>query len=364
MARALRLAERGRYTADPNPCVGCVIVRDNQVVGEGWHERAGGDHAEIVALRQAGPSAAGATLYVTLEPCCYRGRTPPCTVALIAAKPKRVVAAMHDPNPKVAAGGIAALREAEIEVDVGLLADQALQLNRGFAHRMKSGRPWVTIKLAASLDGRTAMASGESKWITGNAARSDVQRLRAHSSAIVTGIGTVLADDPRLTVRLEGVSRQPVRVVVDSRLRVPDSAKLWTQGGQVIVATAVTDTAKFTRLQHHGAAVISLPSPQGGVDLTALLQHLGQREVNELLVEAGPILAGALMQSGVADDVVLYLAPRLLGDDAHGMFQMPGLTRLADSCELQVDDVRTLGGDVRIRARVLRNSETRDGGDP
>ncbi|MDH3689027.1 MAG: bifunctional diaminohydroxyphosphoribosylaminopyrimidine deaminase/5-amino-6-(5-phosphoribosylamino)uracil reductase RibD [Gammaproteobacteria bacterium] len=355
MARALRLAERGRMTADPNPCVGCVIVYEGQIVGEGWHVRAGEDHAEIVALRQAGSKACGATIYVTLEPCCHFGRTPPCTQVIIAARPRRIVVAMVDPNPKVEHGGIDALRTAGIDVQVGLMEQQAYTLNQGFIQRMKSGRPWVTIKLAASIDGRTAMASGESKWITGHSARRDVQRLRAGSSALLTGIGTILADDPSLTVRIAECKRQPIRVIADSQLQIPDTAKLWGAGGQVIVATAVQGGTKFEQVRARGAEVVALPGQGGQVDLGALMDNLAGREVNSLLVEAGPTLAGAMIRAGLAHQVVLYLAPKLLGDDARGMLRLSGLERLVDQISLRLEDVRVVGDDLCMRLRVVNN---------
>lgn len=353
MARALKLARRGLYTTDPNPRVGCVIVRDGDIVGEGWHARAGEPHAEVHALRAAGERARGATAYVTLEPCCHHGRTPPCTDALVQAGVARVVAAMPDPNPKVAAQGVAALAQAGIAVDVGVLQTEAEALNPGFLQRMRAGRPWVRVKLGASLDGRSAMASGESKWITGAAARADVQRLRARSSAILTGSGTVLADDPALTVRLPGASRQPLRVVVDSRLRIPPSAQLLAGGGPVLVATAV-DTPVAAQLRARGVEIVPLPSAAGRVDLPALMVELARREINEVLVEAGAALNGALLAAGLVDELVLYVAPILMGDRARGLFHLPGLEKLADRVALEIQGVRAVGKDWRIVAHVVR----------
>ncbi len=351
MARALTLARRGLYTTDPNPRVGCVIVRDGDIVGEGWHVRAGEPHAEVHALRAAGERARGATVYVTLEPCCHHGRTPPCTDALVQAGVARVVAAMPDPNPQVAAQGVAALAHAGITVDVGVLQAAAEALNPGFLQRMRGGRPWVRVKLGASLDGRSAMASGESKWITGAAARADVQRLRARSSAILTGSGTVLADDPALTVRMPGASRQPLRVVVDGRLRMPPDAQLLAGDGPVLVAAAA-DTPAAAQLRTRGADVVVLPSDAGRVDLPALLVELARREANEVLVEAGAGLNGALLAAGLVDELVLYMAPILMGDRARGLFHLPGLEKLADRVALEVQDVRAVGKDWRIVARI------------
>lgn len=352
MARCLELAERGLYTTDPNPRVGCVIVKDDTIVGEGWHETAGAAHAEVNALKKAGRKAAGATVYVTLEPCCHQGRTPPCTKALIKARVQRVVYAMQDPNPQVAGKGAAALREAGIAVEAGLLQSQAEALNPGFISRMTRGRPYVRAKIAASLDGRTAMASGESHWITGVPARADVQHWRGRSSAILTGIGTVLTDDPLLTVREIKVAHQPLRVVVDTRLSLPESAKMLSAPGETLVVTGNQDSEYAENLQRAGAEVLYLPGRQG-VDLPALLAHLAHREVNELLVEAGRTLCGALLELRLIDELLLYLAPCVLGDSARGMFRMIGLEQLADRIPLAITDVRQMGDDWRIIARVV-----------
>jgi diaminohydroxyphosphoribosylaminopyrimidine deaminase/5-amino-6-(5-phosphoribosylamino)uracil reductase len=355
MARALRLAERGLLTAAPNPRVGCVLVRDETVVGEGWHERAGQPHAEINALQQAGPQAAGATAYVTLEPCCHHGRTPPCTDALIAAGVARVVAAMADPNPQVAGKGLAVLQAAGIEATAGVLADAAEQLNAGFVMRMRQGRPWVRCKLAMSLDGRTAMASGESRWITGAAARCDVQQLRARSDAIMTGIGTVLADDPSLTVRLDDLDegfRQPLRVILDSTLRTPPDAKLLDLPGETLIVTGVADASNETRLTRSGIRIVTLPVQDGRLDLPAVLQYLGTLQINEVHLEAGATLCGALLQAGLVDELVMYMAPHLMGDAARGLFALPGLEQMAQRINLSISDVRAVGDDWRISATV------------
>jgi diaminohydroxyphosphoribosylaminopyrimidine deaminase/5-amino-6-(5-phosphoribosylamino)uracil reductase len=351
MARALQLAERGLYTTMPNPRVGCVLVKQGVVVGEGWHEYAGGPHAEIVALRAAGERARGATAYVTLEPCCHHGRTAPCSDALVAAGIARVVAAMEDPNPRVSAKGLRQLHSAGVEVASGLLAPQAERLNPGFVTRMRHGRPFVRCKLAMSLDGRTAMASGESQWITGAEAREDVQRLRARSSAIVTGIGTVLADDPSLTVRIPGARRQPLRVVLDPELRLSSEANLFRSEGEILVIAA-RDKPNVEQLRAGGAEVIVLPGAQGRIDLSATLSELARREVNELLVESGAVLAGAFMEAGLLDEIIVYMAPKLMGDGARGLFHLPGLKTMADAVDLELQDVRAVGRDWRLAARV------------
>ncbi|MBA3997453.1 MAG: bifunctional diaminohydroxyphosphoribosylaminopyrimidine deaminase/5-amino-6-(5-phosphoribosylamino)uracil reductase RibD [Candidatus Accumulibacter sp.] len=350
MARALRLAERGLYLTTPNPRVGCVIVRDGRVVGEGWHARAGEAHAEIHALRAAGAAARGATAYVTLEPCSHHGRTPPCAEALIAAGVTRVVAAMEDPNPQVAGQGMAALRAAGIAAECGLLGDAALELNIGFAARMTRRRPWLRMKLAASLDGKTALQNGASQWITGAAARQDGHRWRARACAILSGIGTVRDDDPQLNVRGVETMRQPLKVVVDSRLELPLDARLLA-GGDVLVAAAQGDAAKIAALRERSAEVLLLPDAGGKVDLTALLEELGRRGVNEVHAEAGFKLNGSLLGAGLVDELLLYLAPCLIGDAARGMFNLPALDFLDGKRRLAIRDVRMVGPDLRLLAR-------------
>lgn len=355
MARALRLAERGLMTAAPNPRVGCVLVSAGEVVGEGWHERAGQPHAEIHALQQAGAQASGATAYVTLEPCCHQGRTPPCTQALIAAGITRVVAAMEDPNPHVAGKGLSALRAAGIEAAAGLLADAAEQLNAGFVMRMRQGRPRVRCKLAMSVDGRTAMASGESRWITGDAARADVHRLRGRSDAIMTGIGTVLADDPSLTLRIDGQhedARQPLRVILDSKLRIPPGAKLLDLPGETLIITGVADAENEARLTRTGVRIAMLPLQHGQLELAAVLQHLGTLQINEVHLEAGATLCGAMLQAGLVDELVIYMAPHLMGDAARGLFALPGLEQMAQRVKLTITDIRAVGDDWRITANI------------
>jgi diaminohydroxyphosphoribosylaminopyrimidine deaminase/5-amino-6-(5-phosphoribosylamino)uracil reductase len=348
MAHALRLAEKGLNTTTPNPRVGCVLVKDGQIVGEGWHERAGEPHAEIHALRGAGAKAEGATAYVTLEPCSHHGRTPPCAAALIDAKVGRVVAAMGDPNPLVAGNGLSMLELAGIPTACGLMEQEARRLNAGFISRMSRGRPWLRVKIAASLDGKTALNNGKSQWITGPAARRDVQALRARSCAMLTGAGTVLADDPQLTVREVETPRQPLRVVVDSRLQTPPGAKILPGGGTLIAAMAGADSRKAEHLRAAGAEVLELPERDGHVDLAALLAELGRRGINEVTVEAGARLNGALLKAGLVDEIVLYLAPILMGDKARGLFDLPELAEMAGKRPLHVLDTRQVGQDLRL----------------
>jgi diaminohydroxyphosphoribosylaminopyrimidine deaminase/5-amino-6-(5-phosphoribosylamino)uracil reductase len=352
MSEALRLAEKGLFTATPNPRVGCVIVRDGQTVGAGWHEKTGGPHAEVVALRAAGGSARGATAYVSLEPCSHHGRTPPCVDALIEAGIARVVAAMQDPNSQVAGSGFAALRAAGIQVESGLMQDEARALNIGFVSRMSRGRPWVRMKIAASLDGRTALANGQSQWITGPEARRDGHAWRARACALLTGIGTARDDDPQLNVREVETTRQPLKVVVDSRLQLPLSAKL-LESGRVLVAAAVDDKAGIAALRDKGAEVVVLPNPRGKVELAELMRELARREINEVHVEAGFKLNGSLLVSGLVDELLIYLAPSILGDGASGMFSLPELTDLAQKRLVQFVNVQTIGSDLRILARVV-----------
>ncbi|MBK9160883.1 MAG: bifunctional diaminohydroxyphosphoribosylaminopyrimidine deaminase/5-amino-6-(5-phosphoribosylamino)uracil reductase RibD [Nitrosomonadales bacterium] len=351
MAQALRLAELGLYGASPNPRVGCVLVRDDTLAGQGWHRRAGEAHAEVHALNEAGDAAQGATAYVTLEPCNHHGRTPPCTDALIAAGVARVVVAVQDPNPQVSGAGIAKLREAGIAVDCGLMEAAARELNIGFFSRMTRGTPWVRSKIAMSLDGRTALGNGISQWITGEAARHDVQRWRARSCAVLTGVDTVLADDARLNVREIDTPRQPLRVVLDSRLRIPLDARILYDGGTLVYA-AQGDEQKIAMLQDLGATVSVMPGDDGRVDLEAVLRDLAQRGCNEVMVEAGSTLSGALLRAGQVDELLLYVAPQLLGDAARSMVRLGEMTRLEQRIELQWQDVRQIGNDLRITIKV------------
>ena len=350
MARALQLAQRGLYTTAPNPRVGCVIAKDGAVVGEGWHECAGAAHAEINALKAAGGRARGATAYVTLEPCHHYGRTPPCDAALIEAGVVRVVAALRDPDPRTAGRGLERLAQAGIAVECGALEREARELNIGFVSRLERGRPWTRMKIAASLDGRTALANGKSQWITGEPARRDAQHWRARACAVLTGSGTVRADDPQLNVRDIATARQPLRIVLDSRLEIDPSARILAGGG-VLIACAVTDDAKCKRLRDAGAEVLVIPGAHGRVDLQALYAEFARRELNELHVEGGAVLNGALLAAGCVDELLYYLAPKLLGDRAVGLAALPELTDLAASRRLKINDLRAVGADIRIVAR-------------
>jgi diaminohydroxyphosphoribosylaminopyrimidine deaminase/5-amino-6-(5-phosphoribosylamino)uracil reductase len=352
MARALQLAERGLWTTAPNPRVGCVLVCDGEIVGEGWHEKAGEPHAEIIALRAAGERARGATAYVTLEPCSHHGRTPPCAEALIAAGVVRVVAAMSDPNPLVSGRGLAMLGAVGVETACGLLENEARELNIGFVSRMTRGRPWLRLKVAASLDGKTALNNGVSQWITGPDARHDGHRWRARACAILTGIGTVRDDDPQLNVRAVETSRQPLRVVVDSKLETPLTARI-LQGGPVLVAAAVDDEKRANLLRAAGAEVLVLPNAAGKVELKDLLEELGRRGINEVHAEAGFKLNGSLLREGLVDELLLYLAPCLIGHAASGLFNLPELTTLDDKRRLKILDLRQVGADIRVLARPL-----------
>lgn len=355
MARAIYLAKKGRYTTDPNPRVGCVLVRDDVVIGEGWHAQAGLGHAEVEALKNVrdakGLSRAeskGATAYVTLEPCSHQGRTPPCCDALIKAGVSRVVVAMQDPNPQVSGSGLEKLKAAGIEVRYGVLQEDAQALNRGFIKRMTENRPFVRSKLAMSLDGRTAMASGESKWITAVEARADVHRLRAESSAILTGINTVLADDPALNARVDEQVLQPVRVVLDTHLNMPVTAKMATLPGRSLILTCAQDRQKQHALQQAGFEVYQLPGKNGRLDLHAVIDFLSQQQINELLVEAGSVLNGALLAEGLVDEYVIYMTPCVLGDQGRGLFNLPGLQQMADKKQLKLRDVRQVGSDLKL----------------
>ena len=365
MTEALALAANGLYDAKPNPTVGCVLVKDGRVIARGWTAPAGGPHAERVALGAAGAQARGATAYVTLEPCCHEGRTGPCTRALIEAGVARVVFAGHDPNPRVNGAGERELAAAGIEVEGGVLEREAEPLNRGFFARMRRGRPWVRCKIAASLDGRTALASGESQWITGPESRADVHRWRARSGAVLTGSGTVLRADPSLDARrdeagidpTQGV-KQPLRVILDSRLRTPPSAKTLSPSGDVLIfTTLVADEAQGV-LERAGARVErvdAVPTPTGEhCHLRQVLARLAELEVNDVWVEAGARVAGAFLRAGLIDELIVYMSPLLLGDGARGMFAVPALAALADAWRFTFDEVRTFGDDVRIIARGSR----------
>ncbi len=378
MAHALELAGRGLETTHPNPRVGCVIAQGSEVVGEGWHERAGEPHAEVNALHAAGSKAAGATAYVTLEPCSHHGRTPPCVEALLAARVARVIFALEDPNPRVSGRGAEALRRAGVAVASGLMAAEAAEINPGFLKRMRSGRPWVRVKLAMSLDGRTALANGASQWITGPAARDDVQHWRARSSAILTGIGTVLADDPRLDVRLPDPPSgrpplQPLRIVLDGRLRTPPDARLLTTGGAVLIMTAANHgeqeselAARRARLVERGAAIEEVPASEPDaatgestrcLSLPDVLDRLGRREINELWVESGATLAGALLQQALVDELIVYIAPKLLGPQARPLVAMGELRNLQDAPNFRLVETCQIGEDMRLRVRPQQRAQ-------
>ncbi|ANF59732.1 bifunctional diaminohydroxyphosphoribosylaminopyrimidine deaminase/5-amino-6-(5-phosphoribosylamino)uracil reductase RibD [Halotalea alkalilenta] len=375
MARALQLAELGLYTTAPNPRVGCVLVRDGEIVGEGWHRRAGEAHAEILALEDAGSRARGATAYVTLEPCAHQGRTGPCAEALIAAGVARLVVGMEDPNPAVSGRGITRCREAGIEVTIGVGEAQARRLNPGFISRMSRGRPYVRLKMAMSLDGRSAMASGESQWITGDQARREVQRLRARSGAVISGVESLVQDDSRLTVREEEsglapeqIVAQPLRVVVDSRLRMPLAASMLREAGRTLIFTRSSDDPKRTNLEAVGAEVLVQPlseqeeesaarSGVARVDLVAMIEHLARIEqCNEVLVETGASLAGAMFKAQLVDELVLFVAPTLMGSFARPLLDLE-LTAMDEQQRLVIDDIRAIGKDWRIIARPVSGDD-------
>ena len=364
MTRALQLAEQGLYSTQPNPRVGCVIVKDGKIMGEGAHLKAGEPHAEVFALRQAGNLAKGATLYVTLEPCSHTGRTPPCSQAIIDVGIAKVIVAMLDPNPLVSGSGLAHLQAHNIETVSGLMQAQAVELNLGFISRMTRQKPYVRCKIAASLDGKTALNNGASQWITSEPARLDVQYWRARSCAILTGIGTVLADDPSMTVRNApsplmgegwgegGAARQPLRVIVDSQLQTPIAAKI-LQGGNVLIAFASDAQHKSDALLNVGAELLCIPNDSDKVCLNTLLSHLAAREINEVLVEAGEGLNGALLAQNLIDELLIYYAPKLMGSAAKGLFALPALTAMNQAINLQVLDMRQIGVDIRLRVKPI-----------
>ncbi|MCD0504194.1 bifunctional diaminohydroxyphosphoribosylaminopyrimidine deaminase/5-amino-6-(5-phosphoribosylamino)uracil reductase RibD, partial [Bordetella petrii] len=353
MRRALALARSVMYTTTPNPRVGCVIVRDGQVLGEGATQPPGGPHAEIGALRDAaarGAAVQGATVYVTLEPCSHHGRTPPCVDALLQARPARVVVAMGDPNPQVNGQGLARLRAAGIAVATGICHDEALEVNPGFVARMSRGTPWAWVKMAASLDGRSALHNGVSQWITGEAARADGHAWRARSCVVLTGMGTVRKDNPRLNVRAVATPRPPRKAVVDGGFDIPEDARLF-DGTEVLIFTARPDADKAARLADRNARVIALPAEQPGrVDLSAMMRWLGEHDVNEVHIEAGAGLGGAMMSAGCVDELLVYLAPVLLGDAA-AMLRLPLIEHLDGAWRCEFTDVQRVGADLRLRAR-------------
>lgn len=355
MQQAIALAKRGMYTTHPNPRVGCVLVKDAQVVGEGWHEQTGHPHAEIMALNAAGIHAKNATCYVTLEPCCHQGRTPPCTTALIAAGVKQVVIATPDPNPLVSSKSILSLKQAGIEVIVGILEEASQRLNPGFFKRMRMQKPYIRCKLAMSLDGRTAAANGESQWITGEAARQDVQHWRAQSSGILTGINTILSDNPLLTVREIPIPRQPLRIILDTHLKIPEKAKILQDAASVVIFTASTEHSKIRTLEQMGATVKITSMKSGHLDLPQILTILAQEfEQNELLIEAGPTLSGAFLEAGLLDELILYVAPKILGHLAQPLFYLPQLKILQQAFSLKIKTISPCGEDWRVIATLCQ----------
>ncbi len=361
MSRALQLARRGLYSTDPNPLVGCVIVKDGGVVSEGWHQKAGQAHAETEALKNAKEDVTGATCYITLEPCAHHGRTSPCTKSLINAGIKKAVVATVDPNPFVRGKGLQQLKEAGIETVSGLMEAQAIELNPGFEMRMQQGRPFVRCKLAMSLDGKTALSNGDSKWISSPESRMDVQKLRARSSAIMTGAGTVIADNPLMNVRLPETSewaehgRQPLRVILDSKLKTPVDAKILSLPGDVIIFHASEAQEKQQNLENAGAELVVVKAERGPGFLEYVLTHLARkREINEVLLEAGSTLSGEILQAGLIDELILYLAPTLLGRDAKELFNLPIIGDMSDCISLLITDTRTIGKDIRIKATINR----------
>ncbi len=352
MARALQLARQGLNTTHPNPRVGCVITRNAEIVGSGWHKKAGAAHAEIIALHEAGEKAAGGTVYVTLEPCSHSGRTPPCVEALVSAKIVRVVCAIEDPNPDVNGSGIQRLQQLGVDVQCGLMATEAEELNAGFLMRMRQGRPWVRIKLAQSLDGHIALANGSSQWISGPEARADVQNWRARSDVILTGIGTVLADDPSLNVRNPNNARQPMRLIVDSQWRTPANARLFSLPGKVMIA-GLDENIVPEALKKTAAEYLVLPASEGRVDLKAMLGVLAQRGFFEVQVEAGATLCGTLIQQGLVDELLVYQAPIILGGGATSPFSAPRLDNMEDRVHLEWVDSRRIGNDLRLRLKLV-----------
>ncbi len=358
MAHALKLASRGIYTTHPNPVVGCVVVKNGTIIGEGWHQAAGGDHAEIVALKQASKAAKGATLYVTLEPCSHYGKTPPCVKAIVKAGIARVVVAIEDPDLPTDRTGISELRRCGIDVLTGIGQSQAKKLNRGFFKRVTTGAPWVTLKIATSLDGKTAMSSGQSQWITCPAARLDGHKSRASSSAVLTGVGTVLRDNPSMNARLENLSRQPCRVILDTNLSMPVDSKILESEGQVLIITASQDQEVIETFSRSSAEIIHcaknyLNPGHGVIDLDQVMRELGKREMNTILLEAGARLSGSMLKQGLVDEIIVYMAPDLLGAEARDMFLIAGLDQLIDRVKLKYRDVVMIGRDLKITLDVV-----------
>lgn len=348
MSRAIKLAQKGQFTCDPNPAVGCVIVKNGAIVGEGWHEFSGQAHAEINALKAAAKDAQGATMYVTLEPCCHHGKTPPCTRAILKSGILRVVIGTEDPNPMVNRSGISELQRGGIDVVCGVCKSDARLLNRGFFKRITTGMPWVTLKTAISLDGKTAMESGESQWITSEAARRDAHKLRASASAVLTGVGTILRDDPSMTVRLDGVQRQPNRIIVDTNLSTPPDARIFDGQGTVYLLTANVETDAMESFPDKGVEIIDCVTSGGRIDLPRVMKELGSREMNSILVEAGHRLNGSMVDNDLVDELVVYVSPDLLGSDARGMFTIPGIEHLTARVKMEFKSAVMVGRDLKL----------------
>ncbi len=353
MKKAIDLAEKGLFSTTPNPRVGCVIIKNNVLVGEGWHKKAGRPHAEIMALKMAGKKAKGATLYTNLEPCSHQGQTGPCADQIIKAGLSRVVCGMSDPNPRVDGTGKKKLEQAGISVQMDVLNKEAVNLNLGFVKRMKYGKPWIRVKVAAGLDGKTALENGQSKWITSLESRVDVHNWRARSCAIVTGIGTLDADDPQLNVRLVDTDRQPLKVITDSNLRVSKKSKIFKEGN-VLVATACDDHDKIKEFIDLGIEVLSFPDKRGKVDLNGLMKELGRRQFNEVMVEAGSRLHSAFCKDKLIDELLIYFAPKVLGERGSGMFDLGPVVDMKNILEFDLQEVRQIGNDIRIRARPVK----------
>jgi diaminohydroxyphosphoribosylaminopyrimidine deaminase/5-amino-6-(5-phosphoribosylamino)uracil reductase len=353
MAQALQLARKGIYSTDPNPAVGCVIVNNGKIVGQGWHELAGQAHAEVIALKQAGSAATQATMYVTLEPCSHQGKTPPCVKSIVKSGVSRVVIATEDPNPLVNRSGISELQQAGIDITLGVGQIQAKKINRGFLKRVSTGIPWVSLKIASSLDGKTAMADGESQWITSEPARRDAQKYRAAASGILTGAGTVLRDNPSMNARLDGIQRQPTRIILDTNLSTPPDAKILHAPGKVLIVTAFREDEAIEGFQNDYVEVMQCPAVGGKIDLQPLMVELGKREMNTILLEAGSRLSGSMIEQGLVDEIIVYMAPDLLGSDARGMFDIPGLEKITDRVKLEYRDVTMVGRDIRLTLGIL-----------
>ncbi len=361
MAEALRLAEKGLYTTRSNPRVGCVVVKDKEIIGRGFHLSPGGSHAEVLALNST-PNSANSTVYVTLEPCSHQGKTPPCVNALVDAKVSRVVAAMKDPNPVVNGKGLAYLNNHDIETAINILETDALELNKGFVKRMEESRPYITVKSAISLDGKTALKSGESKWISCTESRQDVQKLRARSCVVMTGIDTIMNDDPHLTVRLnsnelniEGELQQPKRVILDTHLRISPKANILNQAEDVIIYTCVDKNKISDELNNSNAEIITTKLTNNHVDLIDVMKDLAEREFNEVLVEAGSTLVGSLLEDKLVDELIVYLAPHIMGDASYGLARLHSIKTMKDRVKLEICQTRKIGSDIKLQLKPKYN---------